>query len=251
MMIIANVLSISEQGARLEMEDTCFLDANFGGKGWLYGGIYDGHGGKFAAQYVAQHLHRVVLGHIMSGGTPQAAFIIGYETVSDSLQHQTSGTTAADFIITDESIITANAGDSRVILISRDKVVQLTTDHRVDNVIERRRILTSGGLIEGPYVVNNSTGLMPTRSLGDTHFRHIGIIPTPAVSVHRVSADDLFLIAACDGLFDVLTNLEIADLVRHYGTLPTILEAIKTEVLINRRGMDNLTVIGAQLTIIA
>jgi len=77
---------ISEQGLCPHMEDTYFLDLNFGGQGWVFGGIYDGHNGNYASNYAAQKLHSVFLSGINSSLSPQQAFINSYEQISDELK---------------------------------------------------------------------------------------------------------------------------------------------------------------------
>jgi len=52
---------------------------------------------------------------------------------------------------------------------------------------------------------------------------------------------------ACDGLFDVMTSEEAADFARRFPQPETLLEVLKTEVLVNRLGSDNLTMIAFSL----
>ncbi len=196
---------ISEQGLRYEMEDAHFLDTNFGNKGWIYGGVYDGHGGSSAAQLAAERLHVKFLSKILSSQSPQQAFTESYEETSAALKHQDSGTTAVDFFIDNNTIFTANAGDTRAIIVSTKAVHQLTIDHRLHNPDEKQRIESMGGKISYPYVMRGLSGLMPTRTIGDEYFKPVGIIATPSVSVYQIKEDDLVLIAACDGLFDFIS----------------------------------------------
>ncbi len=239
---------ISEQGIRLEMEDAHYLDTNFDGQGWVFGGVYDGHSGKHAAAFASERLHLLFLNKLMAAVPPQRAFIESYEEISAALKHRKSGTTAANFLIKDGFIYTANAGDSRAILISTDTVTQLSIDHRLDNIEERNRIQSEGGIISYPYTVRGNSGLMPTRTLGDEYFKPIGIIATPSVSEHVISNSDIVLIAACDGLFDVMSNEEVAEFGRQNPEPQSLLEDLKKEVIFNRGGTDNLTIIAVQLS---
>ncbi len=234
---------ISEIGRRFHMEDAYFLDMNFNNKGWVFGGIYDGHGGDFAALYTSWHLHRYFLDAILSGSEPDKAFKTSYKMISDELRDQDSGTTAVNFFIRDGIIHTANAGDARAVVIGEDYHIQLTEDHRLDNPSERERIEKAGGVISYPYTVKGYRGLMPTRSIGDEYFRSVGIIPCPSTSSYEISSDDMMLIAGCDGLFDVMENHELAGFVKKYRDMDLLINELKKEVLINRMGGDNLTVI--------
>lgn len=100
-----------------------------------------------------------------------------------------------------------------------------------------------GGQTKGRYVYREGHWLMPTRTIGDEWFKPVGIIATPFVSQYTVLESDLGLLAACDGLFDVMTKDEIAELARRFPQPESWLEALKDEVLHNRHGTDNLTMI--------
>ena len=234
---------ISEKGLRPRMEDFHHLDLNFGGQGWIYGGIYDGHSGDYAAAYAARNLHRLFLEKILGGLPPGLAFTQSYEETSRALSGQESGTTAVDFFIRERKIFTANAGDSRAIVVSRKGLSILTTDHRIDNAEEKERVLTAGASISPPYVIRDGFGLMPTRSIGDRYFKEVGVIASPSLNEREISRDDLLLISACDGLWDFMSNEEAAALARENPEPERLLEILKREVLVNRMGTDNLTII--------
>jgi len=239
--------AISEKGPRPTMEDFYFLDVDFGGNGWIYGGIYDGHGGDYAARYAAENLHLLFLEKILSGESPFQAFSESYEEIAGRISRQDSGTTAVDFFIKDGWIYVANVGDAEAIVLTDDNYIELSTLHRLDNQKERERVLRSGAMIEYPYVVRGNRGLMPTRVLGDAYFRVVGVIPTPAAQKHKIEDKDLYLIAATDGLWDVAGKNEVASFARNYPEIEKLLEALKREALINRLGSDNLTVIAVNL----
>ncbi len=242
-----NAAYISEQGIRPEMEDTHFLDLDFGKKGWVYGGIYDGHGGKYAARFAADNIPELFLGKYLEHKIPGQAFTEAYEETSNKISNQDSGAAAVDFFIADDSIYTANAGDARIIIVSKEKVTQLTTDHRLGNKEEEQRIIEMGGGIRFPYVTRGLAGIMPTRSIGDEYFKPVGVISTPSVNEYSIKFDDIMLIAGCDGLFDFISNEEVAELARQNHSPDKLLDILRNEVLITRGGTDNLTVIAVNL----
>jgi serine/threonine protein phosphatase PrpC len=239
---------ISEQGNRSTMEDTHYLDTDFNSKGWIFGGIYDGHNGGFAAEYVAEKLPRIFLDKLFSQTAPGQAFKKAYEIISDELKFQDSGTTAVNFLIKNRKIYTANVGDARAIVISKERFIQLTIDHRLDNPDERERVENMGGKLYFPYVTTAKGGLMPTRTIGDEYFKTIGVIATPSVNKYNIQHDDSMLIAGCDGLFDFISNEEIADFARKIQEPENLLKALKKEVLLERYGTDNLTIIAVMLS---
>lgn len=234
---------ISEIGRRAVMEDTYFVDVNLAGRGWIFGGIYDGHGGSFAAQYTAQRLQRIFSDQVAADASPQQAFINSYEITSEELSNQDSGTTAVTFLIKDEYIYAANAGDSRAVIIGEQGLIQLTIEHRLSNREEQQRIEDKGGIIRYPYVYHGYKGLMPTRSIGDQFFKQVGVIATPSLSEHQVTQDDMLLVVACDGLFDIMSNEEVAQLARKLPQPEKLVNKLRDEVFFHRYGTDNLTIL--------
>lgn len=232
---------ISEQGLRSYMEDYHFLDLNFGGKNLIFGGVYDGHGGKKAAAYAVLNLHKRFLTCLPALG-PAGAFIVTYQSVSDEIKGKHIGTSATNFFIQNGRIYFANAGDSRIIVVGR-KERQLTTDHRLTSDVEKKRIREAGGVINTFYIWRGEFGLMPTRSLGDHYFKPVGVIAIPSVGSYKILRTDRFLIAGTDGLFDTMQNREIGKLVRQRVKAKEIARALKEEILVKRRGQDNLTII--------
>ncbi|HEY78993.1 MAG TPA: protein serine/threonine phosphatase 2C family protein [Dehalococcoidia bacterium] len=243
------VAIVSEKGMRPTMEDAHFVDSDFAGKGWLYAGIYDGHGGEAAAEYASQNLSRIFRERLLSGLPPAKAFMESYQAVSDQMNELDSGTTSVDVLIREGKAYAANVGDARAIVVGRKGVQQLTVDHRLDNPDERQRVERMGGRIWYPYTYRGVQGIMPTRTLGDSYFKPVGIIATPSVGEYEITDDDFLLLAACDGLFDFMENEEIARLAREYISPESLLEALKHEILVNRLGTDNLTMVAVSLAL--
>ena len=229
------------------MEDAYHLDMDFAHRGWVYGGVYDGHGGDGAARYAAVVLHGTFLGAYLSGLAPADAFASAYEQVDRELAHQDSGTTATDFFIRESDLFVANAGDSRAVIVGKRGITQLTTDHRLSDDNERKRVLQTGGGIRLPYVTRGAQGIMTTRSLGDPYFRPAGVIAAPFTAHHALSSQDMFLISASDGLWDVITSEQIFAVASKSTDPAELLSALKNEVLNKRQGTDNLTVIAISL----
>jgi serine/threonine protein phosphatase PrpC len=241
--VIYEVAVISEKGLRSQMEDTHYVDLCFADKDWVFAGVYDGHNGPFAAQHAARRLHEIFLCQLLLDGSPQKAFRRSYELISEELKTQDSGTTAVNVLIKEQRVFAANVGDARAIVVNRSGHRQLTVDHRLDNPIELERIKKMGGLVRYPYAYRGDLGLMPTRTIGDRYFKPVGVIALPSVSEHNLSEGDIVAIVACDGLFDVMTNEEIAEMARNCPEAKELVQILKNEVLVNRSGRDNLTII--------
>jgi len=238
---------ISEQGRRWSMEDRYTLISDFGGRGWIFGGVFDGHRGSAAAEYAARHLHQHFLQSLQSEEDPKKAWRQAYTSLDAELAAEESGCTAASFCIQTNTITAANCGDSRILLVQKNAVIQLSEDHRLDNQAERKRIQDAGARISYPYVMSGFQGLMPTRSFGDASFRETGIIADPWTLTRRLEEEDSFLIAGCDGLFDHVDNETVGAVARASLDAEDLVQILKTEVLDTRLGSDNLTVIACDL----
>jgi len=239
------VTIISDQARRLDMEDRHILDVDFRGKGEVFGGVYDGHCGWEAADYVARNLHQRFQ-EFLAKQSPDKAFITAYLTISDEIT-TTDGTCAANFYLKGKNIYWANVGDCRIIVIGKE-VKQLTVLHRVSNDSEKERVAKAGAIIKGQYAHRpDNGGLMPLRTLGDLEFKEIGIIATPSTGVYEIKPSDKYLIAGTDGLFDVITKEDISQLIKRRRSVEVVGRILKEEVLNKRFGEDNLTMIVLKL----
>src|SRR2546428_4229616 len=126
------------------------------------------------------------------------------------------GAVAVTFWIDGPRVSVANAGDAHVVAVSADHATRLTEEHRITNEVELKRVVDAGATICGPYVcLPDGRGIMPTRALGDHEFAKVGVLSEPAVSSHVLEPG--FLVAACDGLWDVMDPEELPPLLA--GTL--------------------------------
>jgi len=172
-------------------------------------------------------------------------------------------------------VTTANVGDARIVLgqhsrrsstpsggdgtnnatTTTHQAVRLTTDHRVDDPLEVARIVDESG---GFFFKNRVCGVLAvTRSLGDQILKPFVIAhPTVRETVVETSAGNgrpSFLIVACDGLWDVLSDEEAVRFVNSYcdddeacGNRGGVAQALVQEAL--RRGSsDNVTAVVAWL----
>ncbi|CAJ1972750.1 unnamed protein product [Sphenostylis stenocarpa] len=145
-----------------------------------------------------------------------------------NLDCSTSGTTAVVIIKQGEGLIIANLGDSRAVMgtISDEKLVatQLTTDLKPELPREAERIRRCNGCVyaskEEPeiqrvWMPNNgsSPGLAMSRSFGDFLLKDYGVIAIPEISYHPLTSSDQFIVLATDGVWDVLSNNEVASIV--------------------------------------
>mmetsp|Transcript_15472 Transcript_15472/g.38528 ORF Transcript_15472/g.38528 Transcript_15472/m.38528 type:complete len:390 (-) Transcript_15472:1468-2637(-) len=139
------------------------------------------------------------------------------------------------------TIHAANAGDARVVVGHQGFATRLTHDHRSDDPDEVERIERAGGFLFKGRVLGV---LAVTRSLGD-HCMKDYVIANPyckSITISKQDEDEpTFILCACDGLFDVMSDQDAVDFVSdHLDETDTIAQLLVKEAL--RRGStDNIT----------
>ena len=105
-----------------------------------------------------------------------------------------------------KSFLCANVGDSKAYLITKKEMILLTKDHKCCDANEVKRIRDKGGIVFRERVFGT---LMLTRSFGDKEMKKYGVLSTPDVYIKNVEKDDLFIVIASDGVWDVVEENEI------------------------------------------
>ncbi|KAK7340374.1 hypothetical protein VNO77_21076 [Canavalia gladiata] len=166
--------------------------------------------------------------------TLKESFLKAFKVMDRELKtHQSidcfcSGTTAVTLVKQGHDLIIGNVGDSRAVLGTREKdnslvAVQLTVDLKPNLPAEAERIHKCKGRVfalhDEPEVArvwlpnNDSPGLAMARAFGDFCLKDFGLISVPEVSYRRLTEKDEFVVLATDGIWDVLTNKEVVDIV--------------------------------------
>ncbi|GAB2277180.1 Probable protein phosphatase 2C 33 [Dionaea muscipula] len=161
--------------------------------------------------------------------------------VHESIDCFCSGTTAVALIKQGQHLIIGNVGDSRAVLGTRDEddfliAVQLTVDLKPNLPAEAERIKKCRGRVfslqDEPEVArvwlpnNDSPGLAMARALGDFCLKDFGLISVPDMSYRRLNEKDEFVVLATDGIWDVLSNKEVVDIVASAPTRSTAARAL-------------------------
>lgn len=210
------------------MEDahTCVL--NLGGeKRCAFFGVFDGHCGPNTARFCGENLHkRLTSDPAFIEGRIEDALCTAFLGTDDDLLHDPvlhndgSGCTAVVALVTETEIYCGNAGDSRCVLCRDGKAVPLSQDHKPNNESELKRIQAAGFFVSSGRVNGN---LALSRAIGDFDFKQNKSMPAadqaitakPDVTVHKITPEDEFLVLACDGIWDVMTNDDVCAFVRH------------------------------------
>jgi protein phosphatase 1L len=211
-------------------------------------GVFDGHGkfGDKVSTFVCDTLPDLLKNEPIT----KALFEDANEALQDELETKDyawgSGTTSVVAVLQDDQLIVANTGDSRL-LVGRNGVALFSTkDHKPNNPEELKRIYNAGGFIQGHYVydIDGKYGLALSRGLGDVSC-HRGDVVTaqPQVDTVMVKVGD-FIVAASDGLFDVIENQEVIEFVQGHldfgHSIIAVSEALTQEAR-SRGSRDDIT----------
>ncbi|OQR85803.1 hypothetical protein ACHHYP_11342 [Achlya hypogyna] len=158
-------------------------------------------------------------------------------------------------------LILANVGDCRAVMCRNGKAVALTQDHKPNRPDESARIKRAGGYIgtvggiprvcsaagAGVSMSSNTktTYLSVSRAFGDRSLKVPSnvVCAEPEVRVVDIDAADTFLVLACDGIWDVLTNQDVVDIgLENFGHPKKAADAIVKKAY-TAQSKDNLSVV--------
>uniref|UniRef100_A0A3P8TRG3 Integrin-linked kinase-associated serine/threonine phosphatase 2C n=1 Tax=Amphiprion percula TaxID=161767 RepID=A0A3P8TRG3_AMPPE len=190
-----------------------------------YFAIFDGHGGARASRFAAEHLHQTLAKKFPSGDPENVDKLIKKclldtfrQTDEEFLKKASSqkpawkdGSTATCVLVVDDMVYVANLGDSRAVLCRmeasaadqrRPVTLALSKEHNPTIYEERMRIQRAGGTVRDGRVLGV---LEVSRSIGDGQYKRCGVISIPDLRRCQLTANDRFIILACDGLFKVFS----------------------------------------------
>ncbi|MCD7446678.1 hypothetical protein HAX54_014449 [Datura stramonium] len=232
-----------DKGSRHTMEDASVVlpDASLEFPGKLrcaHFAIYDGHGGRLAAEYARKHLHA----NVLSAGLPRElldvkaakkAILEGFRRTDESLLQESTkggwqdGAAAVCVWILGSKVFVANVGDAKAILARSSptdgsnntsggstpiKAIVLTREHKAIYPQERARIQKAGGSVSSNGRLQ--ARLEVSRAFGDRQFKKVGVIATPDVHSFDLTERDHFIILGCDGLWGVFGPSDAVDFVQ-------------------------------------
>ncbi|KAH9616812.1 hypothetical protein KSS87_007699 [Heliosperma pusillum] len=193
-----------DKGSRHTMEDlslllpNAFPDAHSSNLRCAHFAIYDGHGGRMAAEYAQKHLNF----NVISAGFPREsldikaakkAILEGFRRTDEGLLQESTtvyseinllggwldGATAVCIWILGQTVFVANIGDAKAV-VARSiitegsesitlKAIVLTREHKVIYPVERSRIQKAGGLVGSNGRLQGR--LEVSRAFGDRQFK--------------------------------------------------------------------------------
>ena len=239
--------------------------------------IFDGHGGEKISTYLQQNFSKIYKKFLEEtqkniSKSLSLAFSKLDNVIRELPNIEDQGSTGTVIHIIREKnnrlfIYNGNAGDSRATLISPKKILRISKDHRASDKEEKKRILKEGGLVfhgrvNGELMLTrsfgdfafkqtgkNSTKLKKTASTGEIGRFRKGVIVEPFVTQIEIdqSIDNQFLFLASDGIWDVISEEEVQEMIKVNSDTQYLSSLIIEKALI-KQAWDNLSIFVVKLT---
>lgn len=202
-------------------------------------GIFDGHGGKSASQYVKENLPHYLSQALEKNNAIQLsdegiwnALKECFVNLDQDYNRNNDGTTATVAMILENKIWVANVGDSRTILSNGEEAIQLSEDAKPGMERYKKTIEKLGGVVNSHFSTPRVNGrLAVARAVGDKEIigANGGCCVSPKPKITNYSLDQMqngHLILACDGLYDVASTRQVAKAVEEMSNREETVEAM-------------------------
>ncbi|XP_024442750.1 probable protein phosphatase 2C 76 isoform X3 [Populus trichocarpa] len=202
----------SFRGKRVTMED--FYDAKsttIDGQRVCMFGIFDGHGGSRAAEYLKEHLFENLLKHPQFMADTKLAISQSYQQTdvdfldSEKDTYRDDGSTASTAVLVGDHLYVANVGDSRTVISKGGKAIPLSEDHKPNRSDERKRIESAGGVVMWAGTWRVGGVLAMSRAFGNRMLKQF-VVAEPDIQEQKIDQEFELLVLASDGLWDVVPN---------------------------------------------
>lgn len=220
---------------RQNNEDAMYYDEKLG-ISVVCDGIGGLAGGEIASQITVETMRKAMSSFSTEKRRPEDFLKDQAKTINSLIlqkgKEQSSisgmGTTMECALFKDQDLYLGHIGDSRTYLFFQNQLWQLTVDHNVKTLSEYGDI---------PKEFSNLTN-------GDSLIRAFGIENDPELEIYTMKLrPDFILISASDGLFDMVSDAEIASIVRKYDrNVQAMAEALVQEACA-QGGVDNVSVV--------
>ena len=174
--------------------------------------LYDGHGGAEVSQFLQDNFS-IYLKKMLSINDHFVLFPKLFQLLDEKIKELDvpyAGSTCSVVYIQKQQnkkiLYCANVGDTKCVIVNRKGTIQLSYDDLVTDEKENKRIKDNGGFI---YKERIGGSLMLSRTLGDWNLKEYGAISVPHVIKYKLDDDDLFLVMASDGVWDMIKDSEL------------------------------------------
>ncbi|RWR96480.1 putative protein phosphatase 2C 76 [Cinnamomum micranthum f. kanehirae] len=238
----------SFRGKRASMED--FYDVKMSkidGKTVCLFGIFDGHGGSRAAEYLKDHLFENLMKHPQFMTDTKVAISETYQKTdanfldAESNTFRDDGSTASTAVLVGGHLYVANVGDSRAIISKAGKAIPLSEDHKPNRSDERKRIENAGGVVMWAGTWRVGGVLAMSRAFGNRLLKQF-VVAEPEIQEQELDDELELLVLASDGLWDVVPNEDAVSLAKMEQE-PEAAARKLAETAFTRGSADNITCI--------
>lgn len=256
----------SMQGWRPTMEDSCAIIVNvpYEPSASMFG-VFDGHGGNVISDFVSKNIYYYILSEpAYKEGDVKDALSNAFKRLDCLLMEDPTysrleqGSTAVVVFIRNNSLFCANIGDSRAVAYVQGEVIQLSRDHKPELRNEKFRIVKASCYVENDRVNGE---LAMSRAFGDFRYKRNrnkplneqAVISEPDVVEFMITENWEFIVLACDGIWDTMTNEEVCSFVKSKISMNITADAICSQLLQkclckeypkpDSLGTDNMTII--------
>ena len=227
-----------EDAHSIKLTNDYRLDDTTTGYGFV--SVFDGHGGVLAADFCAKHFGSTLAKEVKAdAGDFEHSVSRTLELLEEAFMSMArkeellDGTTACVVVLNDQKeLIHGNVGDSEAVLgrfgeNEEIEAVALSEIHNpAKNDSEIDRIKAAGGKLFGKRLCHAALApqfcsISVSRSIGDLLFKdktytrreNTALISTPFVCKRTIEECDVFVIVACDGIWDSLEHQEAVEIV--------------------------------------
>ena len=194
------------------MEDFCkVVDKFMGDKTKGIYALFDGHGGSDVVLYVKDRFADLFSYYFYNTkSNVEQSYINAFrkidEEISKASYSENMGCTACVVFVSQENnlisgmqkvLYSANLGDTRAVIISKNLFKKLTVDHKCIDKEEHNRIKNWGGVIIEGKIFGQ---LILSRALGDMAFKKYGVSCIRFTTKYVITEKDLFLVLASNGV---------------------------------------------------
>ncbi|XP_057841389.2 probable protein phosphatase 2C 8 isoform X3 [Cryptomeria japonica] len=238
-----------DKGSRHTMEDAWVVlsDASLGIPGKLrcaHFAIYDGHGGRQAADYARAHLHSNVLSaglprELMDIKVAKKAIIDGFRKTDEALLKESAaggwqdGATAVSVWVLGQMVFIANIGDAKAVLAR-------STIHNEDE----KNLKELSSPLKAIVVTREHKAIYPQER---ARIQKIGVSAIPDVHTFELTERENFMILGCDGLWGVFGPTDAVEFVarqlKEGSSTNVACRRLIREAIRERRCKDNCTAI--------
>lgn len=211
-------------------------------------GVFDGHAGAKCSKAICTTIPQQLVRDEAFASKLQLAIKRSIQRTNEQFleiagrMRLNDGSTGVCVLLREKSLIVANVGDSRAILVSGHKPIPLTEDHKPSLPSEQKRIASFGGTVTYNTGIARVAGVLAvSRAFGNYTIRNL-IRADPDIIQRDLTSEDHFIVIASDGLWDVFRNSEVVDVC--YSMERSGVQKIADHLVqmsLSRGSMDNVT----------